>query len=64
MYQAYTVDTDGTIGNGNAYVTAIGGAGHLPELNPGQNYIHAYLLTDNTLSALVYAYITPRFFCI
>lgn len=62
MYQAYTVDTDGAIGNGNAYVTAIGGAVHLPELDPGQNYIHAYLLTDNTLSALVYAYITPRFF--
>ena len=62
MYQAYTVETDGAIGNGNAYVTAIGGAVHLPELDPGQNYIHAYLLTDNTLAAVVYAYITPRFF--
>lgn len=62
MYQAYTVDTDGTIGNGNSYVTAIGGAVILPELVPGENYLHAYLLTDDTMAALVSAYITPRFY--
>lgn len=63
MYQAYTVGTDGSIGNGNQYLTNNDGM-RLPVLSPGWNYIHAYLATDDTMSALVYAYITPRFYTI
>ncbi len=62
MYQAYIIDSSGNILNGDQYVTAIGGAVILPEFEPGQNYVHAYLLTDNTMAATVYAYVTPRFF--
>lgn len=64
MYQAYIVDANGDIWNGNQYVTSMGGGVSLPVLEPGENYIMAYLLTDNTLAAEVYAYVTPRFYTI
>lgn len=61
MFQAYIIKADGDIISGNEYVSSIAGIA-LPEFEPGQNYVHAYLLTDNTLASIVYAYVTPRFF--
>lgn len=62
-YNAYCVSADGTVYNGNQYVTTLGIL-TLPELHPGENSIMAYLMTDNSLSAIVYAYVTPRWFTV
>lgn len=62
-YNTYIVTASGEILNGNQYVSSLGYY-VLPEFEPGQNYVHAYLLTDNTLAAMVYAYVTPRWFIV
>lgn len=62
-YNTYIVDASGNVLNGNQYVTSLGYY-TLPEFEPGQNYVHAYLLTDNTMAATVYAYVTPRWYIV
>lgn len=62
-YNTYIVTASGEILNGNQYVSSLGYY-VLPEFEPGQNYVHAYLLTDNTLAAIVYAYVTSRWFIV